>query len=282
MSSKYNGVCGVAEQLTPWIRAADSNSGNDVYASTVVLPGAQQRGSAVVKVFPPNSRKQRVFNEVVAHQLAKQCGLPSPFTFPCACHVTLLRRGTLERMSIDIDSTYILGVASIERKQQTIQQAGGDYAAKWADLMNWPHIAILAVFDELLGNDDRHISNLIRCGPQDYSPIDNERILFGEQWFENDLDEFISRRCDANIIADSIAECSDEVMRRRMIEVAQRFVMHLNLRAPENSISLERLCDAPTGTTDRLIAMLNKRRSNLQSLMLWHLRKGELFRMSSN
>jgi hypothetical protein len=29
-------------------------------------------------------------------------------------------------------------------------------------LLNWPHVARLAVFDELLGNDDRHLGNLVQ------------------------------------------------------------------------------------------------------------------------
>ena len=275
-------ICGVAEQLSPWIRAPDSKRENDVYASMVVLPGEQKRRSAFVKVFPPHIRAQRVYNEVIAHHLAIQCALPSPFTFTCACHVSLLRRGTLDRMCPDRTSQFVLGVASIEGNNTAIRQGGGDFAAKWADLMNWPHIANVAVFDELLANDDRHIPNLIRCGPHEYSLIDNERILFGEQWFDRDLDGLVIRRCDANVIADTIAEGSDEIMRRRMLILAQGYVMQISLKAPAIHPGLESICNAPADTTKRLIEMLNQRRLHLQSLMQWHMQKGDLFQVSSN
>jgi hypothetical protein len=40
-----------------------------------------------------------------------------------------------------------------------------------AEVMSWPDVARVAVFDELLGNDDRHINNLVRRGPRDFLPI---------------------------------------------------------------------------------------------------------------
>ena len=279
--SQNQSILGMAEQLTPWLRAADSTQENDVYVGNVVLPGQQQRRTAYVKIFPPRHRKGLVFNEVVAHQLAQQCALPSPFTFPCACRVSMLRRGTRGKM-VPSDSEYVLGVASLEETPRRIQQSGGDFAAKWADLMNWPLIANVAVFDELLGNDDRHIANLIRRGPQDYVLIDNERILFGEPWFDQDLTRFATRRCDANVIADTIAEGTDELMRQRMIAIAQRFVMQIQLIPEASFEQLEAICEAPQGITAELIAMLNERRRHLQYLMQWHLQKGDLFKASSN
>lgn len=274
-------VAGVAEQLTPWLRASDSRNKNDVYASSVVLPSGTRRQNAFVKIFPAEHRSQRVYNEVIAHHLAIQCSLPSPFTFPCACHVSLLRDSTREKMVSGISSPYVLGVASLDGNPKAVRQSGGDYEALWADLMNWPQIANVAVFDELLGNDDRHISNLVRCGPHDYSLIDNERILFGENWFGQDLTQQSSRRCDANIIADTIAEGTDELMRRRMLTVAQKYVMQIELKLPRISLGLEALCGAPEGSTLGLVNMLNKRRLMLQTLMQWHMRKGDLFQAST-
>lgn len=184
-------------------------------------------------------------------------------------------------MAPEMDSQFVLGVASLEESSKKIRQIGGNSEAKWADLMNWPLISTVAVFDELLGNDDRHIANLIRRGPHDYVLIDNERILFGEPWFNQDLAKFETRRCDANVIADTIAEGTDEMMRQRMLAVAQRFVMQNQLTLPKNSDQIEVICEAPTGITGGLIAMLNKRRQHLQFLMQWHLQKGDLFKTSS-
>jgi hypothetical protein len=273
---------GFAEQLNPWFRSSDSKSPNDIYVGTVVLPGGEMRRRAFVKVFPPAVRGQLVYNEVIAHHLAVQCALPSPFTFPCACHSSLLKISTRNTMAPDPDSPFILGVASLDGADKSIKQTGGSFATKWADLMNWPHVANAAVFDELMGNDDRHIANLIRSAAHEYVLIDNERMLFGESWFQRDIKEFSARKCDANVLADTIAEGSDTVMRQRMIHLAQRYVMNTILTAPDVGKSLEHQCGAPRGTTDRLIDILNQRRTLLPSLMQWHLRKGDLFYASSN
>lgn len=147
--------------------------------------------------------------------------------------------------------------------------------------MNWPHIARAAVFDELMGNDDRHVENLIRCGPHDYTLIDNERIVFGEPWFNLNLADLCGRNCDANVLADTISEGADVVMRRRMMDVAQRLVMDTMFATPDIAQNLEQKCCAPPGTTERLIEMLNRRRTLLPSLLQWHLQKGDLFRAST-
>jgi hypothetical protein len=273
---------GFAETLNPWFRSLDSKSSNDIYVGTVVLPGGQIRRRAFVKIFPPDLRGQLVYNEVIAHHLAIQCTLPSPFTFPCACNKTLLRSSTRNVMAPDSVSTFVLGVASLDGSEKSIKQGGGSFATKWADVMNWPHVAHVAVFDELMGNDDRHIANLIRLAAHEYALIDNERILFGESWFRRDIAEFISRRCDANVLADTIAEGSDALMRQRMISLAQRYVMSTLLTVPDVAENLEQLCRAPTGITVRLIEILNQRRTLLPSLMQWHMRKGDLFYASTN
>ena len=185
-------------------------------------------------------------------------------------------------MAPDSVSTFVLGVASLDGSEKSIKQGGGSFATKWADVMNWPHVAHVAVFDELMGNDDRHIANLIRLAAHEYALIDNERILFGESWFRRDIAEFISRRCDANVLADTIAEGSDALMRQRMISLAQRYVMSTLLTVPDVAENLEQLCRAPTGITVRLIEILNQRRTLLPSLMQWHMRKGDLFYASTN
>jgi|GEM_PF-4704411 len=275
-------ICGIAEQLNPHLRATGDTCTNDVYYGSVLLPNQERRERAYVKVFPGAETGLHVLNEVIAHLLAIQCGLPTPLTFPCACSTSLLRKGTKTAQSHDSKSPFIMGVASVDVGAMKIQQRIRTTEAKWADIMNWPHVARLAVFDELIGNDDRHIDNLVRCGPGDYVPIDNERILFSENWFASDINEWRDRRCDANVIADAIAEGTDEVMRQRMISIAQRFIRETILEVPVASDRIERLCGAPEGSISRLIELLNYRRTILPYLMQWHMEKGDLFRASSN
>jgi hypothetical protein len=158
----------------------------------------------------------------------------------------------------------------------------GASPAKWADLMNWPHIAKVAVFDELMANDDRHLENLIRRAPHDYVLIDNERILFGDCWFDQDLSAFETRKCDSNILADTIGEGTDEVMQHRMLQIAQHFVMQTLLEVPSRWEAIEGLCGAPAGTSVKLVEMLNRRRLLLPTQMQWHLKKGDLFQARTN
>jgi hypothetical protein len=274
-------IVGFAEQLTPLLRSRSDKNRNDIYVGKVMLPREGVRVNAYVKVFLPDVRNQLVFNEVIGQQLASQCALPAPLTFPCACPRSLLRKATREAMARDADCEYILGVASIDGAPGEMRQANTTSAVKVADLMNWPHVARLAVFDELLANDDRHLDNLIRRGPKDYLLIDNERILFGEPWFDLDLSTLRARRCDSNILADTIAEGADQVTRKRMIHLAQQFMLGTELEVPTAYENLEQICSAPKGITRRLIKMLNSRRALLPSLMQWHLRKGDLFFESS-
>jgi len=270
-------VCGYAEQLTIKQRTPSDKNPNDVYLGTVVLPGGQERVTAYVKIFPPATRMQLVFNEVIAHHLALQCDLPSPTTFPCACPTSLLRDGPRALLVPDAHKRFVLGVASFDGTFKEAKQASSASAAKVADVMNWPHVARVAVFDELMGNDDRHLDNLVRRGPHDYALIDHERILFGEPWFGRDLSELRARHCDANILADTIAEGTDEVAQQRMMAIAQHFVIETLLVVPDVAARLEQLCLAPADTTQRLIVMLNERRTLLRMLMHYHFRKGDLF-----
>lgn len=274
-------LCGYAEQLTPRLRSASDKNPNDLYYGLVALPGLERREYAYVKLFPPNLRGQLVYNEVVAYYLALQCELPVPFTFPCACRKSLLRRFARDDMTVP-GSDFVLGVASVDACSKPVRQQLLASEAQIVDVLNWPYVARAAVFDELMGNDDRHLANLIRRGPHDYVLIDNERILFAEQWFGSDLKSFELRQCDSNILADTIAETTDEVMRHRMMAVAQHLTIATILSAPEVCVGIEQLCGAPEGTTYRLIEMLNARRTRLRGLMQWHLQKGDLFQARTN
>jgi hypothetical protein len=275
-------VCGRAETLNPTLRRPSNNSPNDVYRGTVVLPGGRERAPAYVKVFPPSTRHQSVYNEVIAHHLALQCMLPSPTTFPCACPASLLLKGNREMMSPGGRFPFVLGVASFDGAHKGTKQSMLESPAQIADLLNWPHAARLAVFDELLGNDDRHLGNLVRCGPHDYLLIDNERILFGEPWFKSDLTPMQTRHCDANALASTIAESTDEVTTQRMMSIAQHFVSQTLLVVPEIATHLEQVTMAPIGITTHLIDLLNNRRNRLRGLMHHHLRRGDLFQARTN
>jgi hypothetical protein len=269
-------LCGVAEQLTPLLRRRSPNSTNDVYVGLVALPNGNGRSKAYVKVFPPSQRNQLVYNEVVGHHLAVQCGLMSPLTFPCACPRELLRAPTLTVMAPTLDP-FVLAVASVDANPGALTQRVGPTPMAWADVMNWPEIARVAAFDELMANDDRHISNLVRYGPNRYMLIDNERMLFGQPWFERDLQELKSRRCDPNVLADTIAEGTDEEARRRMMDVARRMMMGTMLQTPDVGPALESACHAPHGVTQSLVDLLNQRRVLLPSLLQWSFRRGDLF-----
>jgi|ERR1700733_2371628 hypothetical protein len=275
-------VCGYAEQLSVRLRTPSDNNPNDVYSGIVVLPGLQERVRAYVKIFPPAVRMHSVYNEVMAHHIALQCELPSPMTFPCACRVSMLRNGTRSFMVPDDRFPYVLGVASFDGSAKDVTQSVVPSEAVEADVMNWQYAARTAVFDELMANDDRHLGNLVRRGPHDYVLIDNERIVFGEQWFGHDLQPFRSRPCDSNILADTIASGTDELARQRLLMIAQNFVMQTILVVPDVALRLEQLCKAPANTSVKLLEMLNGRRTLLRSLMHYHLRKGDLFQARSN
>ncbi len=273
------GVIGFSEQLTPMLRAPNS-SVNDLYVGRVFIPSLKLRIPAYVKIFPPSVRGQCAFNEVIAHNLAAQCSLSMPPTFLCACRLAQLRNATKDRMAGDASSDFVLGIASLDVSVRNIQQTFSRSDIAIAEVMNWPEVARLAVFDELVANDDRHLENLIRQGPARYMAVDNERILFGEPWFNLDLSVFDHRSCEANVLAATVAEGPDQLVRQRMARIAQQLILGTTLTVPVGADVLERRCSAPAGATARLIGMLNRRRLRLSGLMQWHLKKGDLFQES--
>lgn len=91
---------------------------------------------AYVKVFPPKERGQLAYNEVIAHNVASQCGLPTPLTFPCACRPRLLRSSTRAAMILDDASDFILGVASIDSALAEIKQSVAESDVVVAEVMS--------------------------------------------------------------------------------------------------------------------------------------------------
>ena len=271
-------VIGIAEQLYPRFRGSSDKSPNDVYVGTVLLPHGDLRVRAYIKVFLPKDRGQLVFNEVIAHHLAKQCGLPSPHTFPCICRPSQLRSATRAMMIADGSSDFVMGVASVDCARQEVRQSFAASEMVVAEVTSWPEVARWAVFDELVGNDDRNLGNLVRRGPRDYMAIDHERLLFGEPWFQIPLQSLQSRRCDPNILANTIAEGADPSIGQQMLRVARDWMLKTVLSTPLAADVLERRRHAPEGITSELVDMLNVRRGKLPFLMQWHLRKGDLFR----
>jgi len=271
---------GFAEQLSPLARPR-GESPNLVYAGTVRLPGGQRRERAFVKIFPPQNRQVQVFNEVIAHRMAIQMELPSPLTFPCACKRSLLGVQIERVQPAGDNSPLVLGVASIDGRAKSLKQIVENSPTTWQDVMNWQPIARVALFDEILGNDDRHVDNLIRVGQHEYILIDHERIVFALPWFETNVHELRAKRCDANALATTIAGGTDQVMRQRLIYTAHRFTQERMFEVPHDAEGLEKICGAPIGSASRIVSFFNARRVMLPTLMEWHMTKGDLFRASS-
>lgn len=277
----YGGTVGLATRLSPWFHTPSDPNPNHLYVGNVLLPGLQKQVPAYVKVFPKPLRGQLVFNEVLGHHVALQCGLTSPHTFPCACDVRFLSPRLREVVSKEGDSEYILGLASVDANPGKVSQSFHMSDAVIADLLNWPYVARAAVFDELVGNDDRHNANLVRCGEHNYVVIDHERLLFGGRWFDADLASFKQQRCDSNVLADTISMGTDELMRRRMMQVAQHLVRETLLTVPAEVQAIEEICGAPREASKHVIELLNARRAHLPTLMQWHVQKGDLFQAST-
>lgn len=275
-------VCGYAESLVPLVRSRDSVSSNELFKGFAVLPDGQTRSPVIVKVFPQQESGLRIYNEVIAHHLAVQCGLMSPYTFPCTCLASDLRRDGAAAKSRDGKSEFALGVASHDLSYKKLNQSVRSSEALEQDILLWPGCARAAVFDELVANSDRHASNLIRQGAADYRIIDHERIMFGEHWFDiEDLRDYVPRNSQGNCLAQTIAKCTDDVLRQRLRHYAQIFMREVSLSVPAVSAGIERLCHTPPGTTDRLVGMLNLRMSHLPRLIQFYFADRDLFRASS-
>lgn len=276
-------ICGSAEMLVPIVRPKDSAGVNDVYKGFAILPDRRTPVPVYLKIFPKASSSQSIYNEVTAHHLAVQCGIPSPFTFPCECPVSLLsenKRALVARLE---GSQSVFGVASIDVCYKQLGQASRISDALINDLLYWDSCAKVAVFDELIANQDRHMSNMIRIGRHNYRVIDHEKMIFDDSWFVNASPlEYKGRNSSANALARTIANCTDELLRQKMKRTANEFLREIVLHPPSISEGLERVCHAPAGVTERLISMLNERRTHLPRLIQMYFQENSLFQASAS
>lgn len=250
----------------------------DTFVATARLKGAGRTLPVYYKVFSLARSDKGIFNELFGYYLAKACGLPVPeFTFLCACPRTKLLGPLRCLQDRSPGDPYVAGIASLDANPHHVKQIVGDGPLLQADLLNWRHIATVAVFDELLCNIDRTRFNLIRIGEHEYAIIDHELILGGTSWTAEGLEVMLLNPSPANHLAELIASADDELVKRRMILTANDLISRVQLIPDIIEQDLESLCHLPSGTVDNLMRLLRVRINMIPDFLLEKLRVGQLF-----
>jgi len=262
------------------MRAKDSDVSNDVFKGLFALPGLSRREKGFVKIFPRAESHLLVLNEILSHRVAVTCGIPSPYTFPIAVPRCLVEKQSRVIDTYDPDGNEcILGVGSLDGNPgQISQKVNAKHVIP--QLMSWRYVAAAAAFDELIGNGDRHLGNLLRTGPSEFVLIDQERMVFERNWLASGLDGLQDQRCDSNILATTVSEGPDELLRRRMMNCAQSLMSETLFAPAEHDLAFAQVIGVE-GRVLEFFDYLNERKRGLPFLMQWHLEKGDLFRTST-
>ncbi len=274
-------VLGV-ERRRPSSVASTHNS--VLFRALARLPEYEDYVPVYFKVFDPKFQRKAFFNEILGHRAAQLVGLPTPADVKvCACRRDLVPSPSraLDVRSAD-DSPYLAGLASVDANPRgLIQIVGQGFSPRLrAELQAWPHLAEVAVLDELLLNVDRNYKNLHRVAAGDFVLIDHEKILGGVEWQLKTFREQITATSSANHIAGFIAEDTSAETQNYMMQVGINYARRLEFNEQSLGIEcaqLDSLCHLKPGTTSEIIDLLDTRRSKLPELLFHHLKMAQLF-----
>lgn len=268
---------GYVQSILKKLREGKSSGVQSTYRA-LVRKGNKAHLPAYYKVFDAQEYELANFNELLGYEIAKHNGLPvPPDTFICACKPSMLISPSSDVAERFKDTQYISGIASIDSNPHHFTQLNYSNPKFANDLLNWRHIAKAAVFDELVVNIDRNNGNLIRVREHEYVLIDHHQILEGGQWNIDKLPEILQAPSMKNDLASFIAASTDEVLKRRMIKIANEGI---NIPVISDMPCLqhyERLCGWDIGAVERILELLEVRVMRLPEFIHFHLSTGQLF-----
>lgn len=232
------------------------------------------------KVFNKQDTDKGLFNEILGFHLARFCGLPVPRnTFISICKRKNIIGPAKCLQGRDPAEEYICGISSVDSNVHKITQIYEDNKRFENELINWPKIAQVAVFDELVFNVDRTANNLIRVAKNDFILIDHEHVLGGTGWEYSKLDSLLTQPSPNNHLASLIATIDNEFITKKMLSIAQDHICKVNLTKDviDLSLNLESFCHLDKGTIGYIFELLNKRKKRLPELIYHHIQSEQMF-----
>jgi hypothetical protein len=160
------------------------NNANETFRGPVLTSDNETR-LAIIK----DLNLTQLCNELLAHGLARQFGLPVP-----DCYLGLANSGVLDttKAPMTSDGSRLVFV-SIDTKVPNITYRirHADHASKaslFDEIGKWSELGSLYAFDAWIANVDRHPGNLLFGGNDEFWLIDHGHSFTGPNWQINQLD----------------------------------------------------------------------------------------------
>lgn len=164
--------------------AFDENNVNDTFRGQVLTSSGDVR-HAIIK----DLNLVQLCNELIAHSLAREIGLPIP-----DCYLGLARPEVLAVSRAPATSNFdrlVFVSVDVKVPNVTYRLTGSDVAGKRAlfdQIAKWGDLGHLYAFDTWIANVDRHCGNLLFGGPDEFWLIDHGHCFTGPNWEADQLD----------------------------------------------------------------------------------------------
>jgi hypothetical protein len=222
--------------------------------------------------------KQLILHELLGSRVGQLLKLPVAETCPTKCQPTLLASsGAKICLANRPEASLVVGVASLDVNPHQIRQVIFPGPRVCDDLLHWRHCAEIAVFDELMCNGDRNLTNFARVAQHEFYVFDHDEILGGVGWTLGSLRQRLLRAVPVgkNLVADLIARSQNQVCEHKVMKVAANYAEQF--RVPE---AMSSILAAESGVEEdvisELIRMLNVRVKCLPDLVSTHIRHVQL------
>ncbi|MEP4195949.1 MAG: HipA family kinase [Aliishimia sp.] len=158
--------------------AFSENNVNDTFRGQVLAVGGEVK-QAIVK----DLNLIQLCNELVAHCLAREVGLPIP-----DCYLGLVRQGILDvsKAPSTTDGSRLVFVSvDVKVPNVTFRWRGSDAAGRQAllsEISKWGDLGHLYAYDAWIANVVRHAGNLLFGGDSEFWLIDHGHCFTGPTW----------------------------------------------------------------------------------------------------
>lgn len=235
----------------------NENNVNDTFRGQVLTSENEAR-QAIIK----DLNLVQLCNELVAHSLAREVGLPIP-----DCYLGLARSDVLavSKAPATKDGSRLVFVSvDVKVPNVTYRWTGSDTAGREAlldQITRWGDLGHLYAFDAWIANVDRHRGNLLFGGENEFWLIDHGHCFTGPNWRVDKLDPDVEYR---NRLSEWLTMyLSHDQKKRRSFEVRKFGADIEGFDATETSKNSRIIDLLPLENVNALKDFLEKRTANV-------------------
>lgn len=229
------------------------NNINDTFRGQVLTADGRTR-QAIIK----DLNLVQLCNELVAHCLAREVGLPIP-----DCYLGLVRPGILDltKAPTTTDASRLVFVSvDVKVPNVTFRWQGSDAAGKqalFAEIAKWGDLGHLYAYDSWIANVDRHAGNILFGGNSEFWLIDHGHSFTGPDWQADQLDPDNEYR---NRLSEWLTGCLTLNQKKQHAREARNFGVKIaDFDAAETSKNSRISNLLPVGNVEALKVFLEKR-----------------------